>query len=115
MDGKLYQLTWRENTLIVFDRDNFEELHRHQYTGEGWGLTDDGELLIRSDGSHRLFFHKRDAFSVVRTSEVYQQDSPGPRLNELEYLNGYVCATICSDNRLVQIELDSGQVVRSVE
>lgn len=115
MDGKLYLLTWRENTLIVFDRDSFEELYRHQYTGEGWGLTDDGELLIRSDGSHRLFFHKRDDFSVVRTLEVYQQDSPVQRLNELEYINGYVWANIWYDNRLVQIDLDSGQVVGSVD
>ena len=115
MDGKLYLLTWRENTLIVFDRDSFEELHRHQYHGEGWGLTDDGELLIRSDGSHQLFFHNRDDFSVVRTVEVYQQGNAVRRLNELEYINGYVWANIWYDNRLVQIDLDSGQVVGYVD
>lgn len=115
MDGKLYLLTWRENTLMVFDRDSLEELYRHQYPGEGWGLTDDGEVLIRSDGSHRLFFHKRDDFSILRTLEVSQEGNAVRRLNELEYIDGYVWANIWYDNRLVQIDLDSGQVVGYVD
>lgn len=115
MDGKLYLLTWRENTLMVFDRDSFDELYRHPYSGEGWGLTDDGERLIRSDGSHLLFFHQRDDFSIMRTLEVYQQGKAVRRLNELEYIDGYVWANIWYDNRLVQIDLDSGQVVGYVD
>lgn len=115
MNDKLYLLTWRENTLMVFDRYSFEELYRHRYPGEGWGLTDDGELLIRSDGSHRLFFHERDDFSVTRTLEVYQEGQAVRRLNELEYIDGYVWANIWYDHRLVQIDLESGHVVGYVD
>ena len=52
---RLYQMTWREHQVFVFDR----KLHRLQTLGnprEGWGLTHDATRLIASDGSDRIFF-----------------------------------------------------------
>ncbi|MDQ2075211.1 glutaminyl-peptide cyclotransferase [Marinimicrobium sp. ABcell2] len=115
MEGKLYLLTWRENTLFVLDRDSFEELTSHKYTGEGWGLTDNGDVLIRSDGSHRLFFHDREDFSLLRTLEVHKKGTPVRKLNELEYIDGFVWSNIWHDNRLVQIDLETGHVVGYVD
>ncbi|WP_341936501.1 glutaminyl-peptide cyclotransferase [Marinimicrobium sp. C2-29] len=111
VDNKLYLLTWRENTLFVFDRNTFALLERRQYTGEGWGLTDDGEQLIRTDGSSQLHFHRLDDFSLIRSLPVTEEGRPVSRLNELEYINGYVWANIWQSDRLVQIDPESGEVV----
>jgi glutaminyl-peptide cyclotransferase len=115
MEGKLFLLTWKENTLFVLDRDSFEELYRKEYKGEGWGLTDNGDVLIRSDGSHRLFFHNHEDFSLLQTLEVHLEGKPLRKLNELEYIDGYVWANVWHDNRLVQIDLETGHVVGFVD
>lgn len=107
---KLYLLTWRKNTALVFARDDFELLASHRYSGEGWGLTNNGEQLIRSDGSHRLFFHDPEDFSLLKTLEVRDGDRPVKRLNELEFIDGRIWANIWQDHRLVEIDPDSGQV-----
>lgn len=110
LGDRLYLLTWRENTLMVFAKSDFELLESHHYTGEGWGLTDNGEQLIRSDGSHRLFFHDPKDFALLRTVEVLDRGQPVKKLNELEYIDGRVWANIWHDSRLVEIDPDSGQV-----
>lgn len=115
LDDKLYLLTWRENTLMVFSREDFALLSRHSYKGEGWGLTDDGRQLIRSDGSHRLFFHSPQDFALLQTLEVRDQGLPVTHLNELEYLRGRIWANIWHRDRLVEIDPDTGVVTGYVD
>lgn len=110
LDNKLFLLTWRENTLMVFNREDFSPLSRHHYDGEGWGLTDDGKVLIRSDGSHKLFFHRPEDFALERSLEVKFQDKPVTNLNELEYINGRIWANVWHSDRLVEIDPESGAV-----
>jgi glutamine cyclotransferase len=110
LNDKLYLLTWRENTLLVYDRESFSPLKSLRYEGEGWGLTDNGEELIRSDGSHRLYFHAADDFRVLRHIQVMDGEQRVERLNELEYIEGRIWANIWGENRLVQINPVSGQV-----
>lgn len=115
LNGKLYLLTWREQTLLVFDADTLEPIREHRYRGEGWGLTDDGNQLIRTDGSDQLYFHNADSFEVERQVTVTENGKALPRLNELEYINGSVWANIWYANRLVRIDPDNGRVVGSLD
>lgn len=115
LDGQLYLLTWKENTLLTFDRDSFELLEETHYAGEGWGLTDDNEHLIRSDGSDQLYFHEPDGFDLVRTLSVRENGQPVARLNELEFIEGSLWANIWHSNRLVQIDPSDGRVIGSVD
>lgn len=110
LNNKLYLLTWRENTLMVFSRENFELLSRHRYAGEGWGLTDDGRQLIRSDGSEKLFFHQPEDFELQHSLEVRDQGRPVTNLNELEFIQGRIWANIWHRDRLVEIDPESGAV-----
>ncbi len=50
-DGRLIQLTWQSNVGFVYDLASFNLQDTFQYSGDGWGLTDDGTQLIMSDGS----------------------------------------------------------------
>ena len=57
LNGKIYQLTYQENTCFVYDATTFKKLKEFNYTfGEGWGLTNDGVHLIFSTGGSNLFF-----------------------------------------------------------
>ncbi|HEX8435097.1 glutaminyl-peptide cyclotransferase, partial [Archangium sp.] len=49
LGGRLFQLTWRSQVGFIYDAATFQPVGQFSYTGEGWGLTDDGSSLILSD------------------------------------------------------------------
>lgn len=114
-NDKLYLLTWQEETLLIYNRHTFALEKTQRYGGEGWGLTHDGKHLIRSDGSHRITFHEPENFKPVRVINVNENHKPVARLNELEYIDGKIWANIWYENRLVEIDPQSGNVVGSVD
>ncbi len=46
LDNKIYQLTWKENICFVYDATTLKPLTKFTYSGEGWGLTNDGKYCI---------------------------------------------------------------------
>lgn len=115
LDDKLYLLTWQEGTVFVFNRSTFALEKQLRYSGEGWGLTDDGTTLIRSDGSHRLHFHNPDNFSLTHSIEVTENKRPVIRLNELEYVEDSVWANVWHENRIIEIDPVTGLVKGSLD
>lgn len=112
---RIYQLTWKSQTALVYDLASFELLETRRYSGEGWGLTDDGEALIMSDGSATLRYYDPESFELLRTLEVRDQGRPVTRLNELEYIDGEIWANIWYDDRLVRVSPDTGEVLAWVD
>lgn len=110
-NNKLYLLTWREKTLLVFDTPSLQQVSSISYSGEGWGLTSNGRQLIRSDGSDRLFFHNAETFAVEKALHVQLHNNPVGNLNELEYSEEFIWANVWQDNRIVKISPDTGEVV----
>ena len=113
--NRLFQLTWKERTAFVYDLDDFSEVGRFEYDGEGWGLTYDGEHLIMSDGTTMLRFLDPADFSVERTVTVTDDGRPLDRLNELEYIDGEVWANIWYEDRIARIDPDDGRIVGWVD
>jgi glutamine cyclotransferase len=70
LNDKIYQLTWREFTAFEYDLKDFKLLRELRYSGEGWGLTNDGTNLIMSDGTHVIRFVNPEDFKTVRTIVV---------------------------------------------
>lgn len=114
-DNKLYLLTWQEGTVFVYDKTNFTLLKQMTYSGEGWGLTHTDNALIRSDGSNRLYFHDPENFKITKTINVLEQGRPVHKLNELEFINGFIWSNVWHEDRLVRINPDNGTVVGSVD
>ena len=114
-NDRLYLLTWKEQTLLVINPEDFTLEKSLSYRGEGWGLTHNEDYLIRSDGSHRLYFHKPEDFTLVKALEVREGARPVFRLNELEMINGKIWANIWYENRLVEIDPHTGQVIGSLD
>ena len=52
LGDSIYQLTWTNNTVHIYNREGklLKDVH---YPGEGWGLTSDGKKLYMSNGSYR--------------------------------------------------------------
>ncbi|MFO8149471.1 MAG: glutaminyl-peptide cyclotransferase [Trueperaceae bacterium] len=107
---RLIQLTYREGTALVYDRETFEEIDRFRYEGEGWGLCFDGTGLWMSDGSSSL--QRRDAatFALTDRLDVRLDGRPVPRLNELECVDGHVYANVWLATEIVRIDAASGRV-----
>ncbi len=95
LNNKIYQITWQDGVCFVYDLTDFKLLQELKYTGEGWGLTNDGTNLIMSDGTHIIKFLDPQALKTVRTLPVFQEaGKPLYLLNELEYVKGEIWANI---------------------
>jgi glutaminyl-peptide cyclotransferase len=117
-DGNLVQLTWREKTAIVRDPDTLAEVRRFTYNEEGWGICYSALLkqLVHSDGSSRLFLRDPATFAVVKTVNVSDsRGRPTDRLNELECSGGSVFANVWTEDRVLEIDVTSGSVVREID
>ncbi len=115
LGGSLYQITWQNNVVVVYDLETFEVQRTMQYEGEGWGLAHDGRQLIMSDGSATIRFRDPQTFAVTREIEVRADGSPVPKLNELEYIDGEIWANIWYDDRIARISPATGEVLGFID
>ncbi|MDY7018909.1 MAG: glutaminyl-peptide cyclotransferase [Chloroflexota bacterium] len=113
--NKIVQLTWRSNVGFVYDKDSFELLREFNYQTEGWGITHDGKRLIMSDGTSTLHFLEPETFEEISQIEVYDNDGPVTRLNELEYIQGEIYANVWQTDNIAKIKPQTGQVIGWVE
>ena len=103
-DGVIYQLTWKEGELIVYRASDLSFLHTIAYRGQGWGLTHSKDYLIRSDGSHCLYYHSFGSFSLVKKRCISDR---AIKMNAMAYQNGVIYANDFLSNHLIRIrELD---------
>ncbi|GBF05575.1 glutamine cyclotransferase [Deinococcus aerius] len=110
LNGVAYHITWQTGAAFAFDAATLREIGRYRYTGEGWGLTQDGRSLIMSDGSETLFWRDPRTFAVTRTVRVTDRGQPVRNLNELEYVGGSVYANIWLTGRIARIDPRTGTV-----
>jgi glutamine cyclotransferase len=115
LNGLLYQLTWQNSVVVVYDLETFEVERTVEYEGEGWGLTHDGAELIMSDGSATIRFRDPQTFAVTREIEVRHDGVPLSRLNELEYVEGEIWANIWYDDRIARISPADGKVLGFID
>ena len=110
--GVLIQLTWREKKALLYNSDTFELIGEFNYNTEGWGLTYDGQQLIMSDGSAKLYFRDPNTFKITNTVTVTEDGKSVDMLNELEYIDGEVWANVWQTNDIVRIDPATGKVTQ---
>ena len=116
MDGRLYSITWRNEEGFVWDRDALTApVESFTYEGEGWGLTDDGESLILSDGTPVIRFLDPETFAVEREITVTFRGRPVSRLNELEWIDGQIFANLWTQDLIARIDPETGVVVGVID
>jgi glutamine cyclotransferase len=129
VDGRIFQLTWKECTGLIYDAASFTQIGTFRYgeadgvclpTQEGWGLAYDGERLIMSDGTATLTFLDpvelaAGRFTVLGTVDVHDNGTPITNLNELEVIDGLVYANVWLTDRIVKIDPATGCVLAWID
>lgn len=110
LKGKIYQLTWQHQLGFVYDALTFEKMGEFNYTGEGWGLANDGQSLILSDGTSHIRFLDPENFQVTRTISVLDGRTAVEEINELEYVQGEIYANLWHADRIARINPQTGAV-----
>ncbi len=108
--GEVFQLTYRSQIAFVYDAETLSLKRTFPYGGEGWGLTNDGESLIMSNGSSTISFLDGTGGNTARTIQVRDNQEPVDNLNELEYADGVIYANIWKQDVIAMISPESGEV-----
>ena len=112
---QIYSITWQDGVAHRWDRKSLKRLGEFTYTGEGWGLTQDGQRLILSDGTPVLRFLDPKSFAQTGSVSVTFAGQPLAQLNELEWIDGAIWANVWHQNALVRIDPATGRVTQVLD
>ena len=111
LNGEIYQVTYQSQVGFIYNINTLEKIRNFDYqVKEGWGLTNDNENLIMSDGSDHLYFYEPEFYTQVDQMEVFDNHGQVNMLNELEYVDGKILANIYGNTYIVIIDAKSGKV-----
>ncbi|MBB3663477.1 glutamine cyclotransferase [Prauserella sediminis] len=114
-DARVWQLTWTSGVAIERDPETLAERGRVSYDGEGWGLCDQENRLVMSDGSATLTFRDPETFAPQGSVEVTEAGSPVENLNELECVGDDVYANVWQTEDIVRIDPADGRVTARID
>lgn len=111
-NDKLYQLTWRENTGIIYNLETLEKTGTFAYnkSKEGWGLCNDGTKLYKSDGTEKIWTLNATTLAEESNVEIYTNKSKIKAVNELEWVDGMIYANIYKRPAIAIVNPSNGAV-----
>lgn len=111
-NSKIFLLTWRNNKGFVFDLETFEKEKEFNYnqSKEGWGLTHNSEMLIKTDGTEKIWFLDPSTQKENYFIEAYTDKRKVSDLNEVEFIDGKIYANKWQQNSIVIINSETGAV-----
>jgi glutamine cyclotransferase len=107
---KLFLLTWKEQTLLIFDKATLTLINKIAYEGEGWGLTHTEKSFIMSNGSNTLEFRDKQSFEVQHALTIKNLNY----INELEYVDGVIWANRWYDDKIYALDSTSGCIITTI-
>ena len=112
LNGKIYQLTYKQNECYVYDVTTFKKLKTLPYYKEmeGWGMTNDGKNLYYNDGSEKIHIVNPETLQQIDYLNVYSGGSKIPSINELEWVDGKIYSNIYQKNFIIVINPKNGAV-----
>lgn len=111
-NNEIIWLTWENKKGFVYDLETFEQKAEFKYnqSKEGWGLTNNGSQLLKSDGTNTIWVLDPETKKEVSHFQVYTIDRAVDNLNELEYINGKLYANKYQKNTITIIDPNTGAV-----
>ncbi len=106
----VYQLTWKNNLVFQYSKNDLSRINSWKYPRQGWGLTHDDRSLIASNGTADLFFLDPKTLGLQRRITVHDDQGEVARLNELEYIKGLIYANVWVTERIALISPETGTV-----
>ena len=113
--GKIYQLTWKNHKVFVYNAKTLVKEKELYWPYEGWGLTHNDSSLIVSTGESNVYIVSPSTFAIQRTIGVFNNFGYVSNINELEFVNGKLFANIYGRNSVVAIDLSIGLVVNTID
>ncbi|MWB93222.1 glutaminyl-peptide cyclotransferase [Flavobacterium sp. GA093] len=112
VDGKLYQLTWQEKKGFIYDAKTLKLKKTFKYDKdiEGWGMTNDGKFIYRSDGTEKIWKMDPTTQKLVDYINVYSGTSKIKAINELELINGKFYVNVWQKDAIAVVNPFSGAV-----
>lgn len=109
-NDKIYMLTWQSGTGFVYNLKDLKKIDSFQYgkSKEGWGLTNDGQKLFKSDGTEKIWFLNPDTLVEEDYIETVTNSSINDSANELEYVDGKIYANVYQKSGVMIIDAKSG-------
>lgn len=98
--GKIYQLTWKEHKVFVYDEKTLKQVNEFYWPYEGWGLTHNDTALIVSTGGSNIYFVDPANFNIKKTLGVFNSSGYIQYINELEFVNGKIYANLYEGNNI---------------
>jgi len=114
VNDTIYLITWKEHTLLKFDVE-LNLIDQMPYPLEGWGLCYNGTHLIASDGSSTIYFIDPISLQIVKQLKVYNHKQIVKKINELEWVNGFLIANIWGEDYAVVIDSATGKVIYQID
>jgi glutamine cyclotransferase len=107
---RLFQLTWKNHKVLIWDLATLKKQAEISYDGEGWGLCFDGRHLVQSDGSDKLVLRNPTTFAKEGELPVRLAEKPLSNLNELECAGSVIYANVWQDQHIARIDAKTGRV-----
>lgn len=111
LNDTLYQLSWQNHLVFLYDAKTFKQLGTMPWSGEGWGITNNGKELIISEGSDKLYFVQPGNLKLNKVLSVRDNYGAVNNLNELEMVDGFIYANRWQYDYILKIDPNSGLVV----
>jgi len=94
LNDKIHWLTWQAKKGFTYNLETFKQEGEFSYTWsqQGWGLTNNGTDLLKSDGSHKIYFLDGNTQQEKKSIQAYYNKGKIDKLNELELINGKIYA-----------------------
>ena len=109
-ENNIYQLTWENNIIFQYDKEDLSLIRSWKFPYQGWGITHDNKHLIVSDGTATLYFFDPQTLVEIRRISVRDDQGLVNRLNELEYIKGKIYANIWKTDKIAIIAPEDGVV-----
>ncbi|MDB5230735.1 MAG: glutamine cyclotransferase [Chitinophagaceae bacterium] len=110
LNNKIYELTWMNKKVFVYDLATFKKIQEFDWITEGWGMTNNGKSLIISTGTSNIYYVNPDSFKVEKIVSVTDNNGPVGNINELEYVNGYIYSNVWQTDYILKINAETGRV-----
>ena len=94
LNDKIFQLTWQEGEGFIYDLHSFEKTGTFAYnqSKEGWGLCNNGEQIFKSDGTEKIWILDPETLAEKTFIQPTTNNSIKSKFNELEWVDGMICA-----------------------
>ena len=107
---KIYQLTWKEHKVFVYQPKTLAKIGELDWPYEGWGMTHNDTAIILNTGGSSLYYIEPTTFKKLKTVDVFDNNGYVANVNELEYVDGKIFANVYLTDKILQIDPNTGQV-----